>query len=189
MMKKLISFAVSASLAWSACALVLPSTCESALRRSLGSSASWRMERTLPDAKKTLVTEGEVVCTAGEGIVWKILKPFSRTISMNAGEMVFEDEDEGTTVKKLSELPHYEEIRKETDAFLAGDPKAFEGLFDAEVRFLEDGKWKITLLPGSGAVKKLVAKAELTGDRTLEKVLLESPDGGKSEITFKEKKR
>ena len=168
-----------------AAAMTIPSTCESALRRALDSDAAWRMERKLAGSTATLVSTGVVSCAAGRGIVWDVRHPFPSTATMTTNEMVFADED-GRRVKPLKDLPHYDDVRRETDAFLAGDPKAFDGAFTVETRFLDDGRWTLRFEPKVGDMKRLAESVEITGGATVDKAVLKSADGGVTTLVFTE---
>ena len=95
------------------------------MRKALSSSATWRMERTLPGSERKLVSSGTVNCRAGgSGIEWRTEKPFPSLVAMRKDMMVFEDED-GRREKAADDMPRYSDIRKATDAFAAGRLEAF----------------------------------------------------------------
>lgn len=169
-------------------ALVLPSVCESAFRRALDADATWRMERRLKGSDKTLVSTGMVSCAAKKGIIWDVRYPFPETISMTTNEMIIVNED-ARVVKSLSDLPHYERIRKACDAFLEGDDKAFDGMFEAETRFASNGVWSIVFKPSRRQIRRFLARVEVSGLETLSRVVIESGDGSSSLIEFKETAR
>lgn len=184
---KSIWIAAALAAALQAPAVVIPSTCESALRRAMNGDAAWRMERTIAGAVRPLVSTGLVHTVAGEGIVWDVRWPFESKITMTTNSMTFVDED-GTRVRALSEMSHYEDIRRETDKFLAGDPKAFDGAFKVETTFSADGKWKLVFIPEVRALRRVATSVELTGERTLEKAVMKSGDGSVTAITFTEER-
>lgn len=173
---------VAASCAWS---LVIPSSCESALRRALDADASWVMERRIAGSDRTLVSTGVVSCAAMRGVIWDVRHPFPETISMTTNSMSFADED-GVRVKQLSDLPHYADIRREADAFLSGDPKAFDGAVDVETRFGADGEWALTFKPSVRQMKRLLESVEVCGTDVVSRVVLKTADGGVSTIRFVE---
>ena len=185
-MKRLLALLAAVLCSSAASAITIPSSCESALRRALDADAAFRMERRLPDSTRTLVSTGIVSCAANRGIVWDVRHPFASSVTMTTNAMVFVDEDEGRRVKPLKELPHYEDLRKQTDSFLAGDPKAFDGVFSVTTRFTDEGGWILTLVPSSNAMKRLLTEVELHGDRTLDKAVIKSGDGGSATIVFTE---
>ena len=160
-----------------------------ALREALGSSADWRMERRLEGSTRPLVTSGVVDCVAGEGITWRVLSPFESSISMTTDSMIFADED-GERVKPLGDMPHYAEIRRRTDAFAAGDVKAFDGLFTLEAELAEDGEgWTVRMTPDVRAMRRLFSSIELSGSATLTNAVMRTGDGGVSRIEFSRRER
>lgn len=167
------------------CAALLAVTPEEALVNALDSSAEWTMERTIPGSDRVLRSSGRVDCRKGRGIVWKVLSPFESSVSMTTNSMVFAD-DEGTRVKPLSELPYYSDLRARTDAFAAGDKRAFKGLFDLESERSPDGGWKLVLKPEVSAMERLIREVEITGSAKLTNVVMRTGDGGKSVIAFRE---
>ena len=171
-----------------AISLLLATAPEAALRSALDSSADWTMERRLGERGRTLRSSGVVYCTAGLGIVWKVLEPFDTTITMTTNSMIFVDED-GKRVKPLADLPHYAEIRERTDAFAAGDRKAFDGMFRLEESCFADGGWKLKLKPEVKAMERLLREIEVSGADKPTNVVMRTGDGGCSTIRFKERVR
>lgn len=172
----------------SACAEALPVRCVEAFRRALDADAAWTLERRLAEAERTLVSTGLVSCAAGRGIVWDVRAPFPSVVQMTTNAMVFVDED-GRREKTLDDLPHYAEIRALTDAFVAGDEKAFDGVFELEAEAQAVDGWRIRLVPEVRAMRRLFASIELSGAETLTNVVLKSGDGGTSTIRFRELSR
>ena len=100
----------------------------SALQKAMDSDAEWTMARQLPGASRTLESRDTVSCRTGKGIVWAVKEPFESSVEMTPNAMIFTDED-GRREKSLGELPHDADIRKATDAFVAGNTNAFDGVF------------------------------------------------------------
>lgn len=180
-----LAAAVFSVFTFAAAAVELPPSCTDALRRALGSRAAWTMERRLPGSVRVLVSTGTVECTVGEGIVWKTLHPFPFSVSMTTNSMVFADEDT-RRVKPLSDLPHYAEIKRRTDAFARGDMNAFDGLFSLKVKNSPGGVWHLEFTPEIRAMRRLFSTVTLTGRETLTSAVLTTQDGGFSTIGFKE---
>lgn len=165
--------------------LVLAVSAVAALQKALDSNASWTMERRLSGSDRVLTSSGEVSCKAGVGIEWKVLRPFASSVSMTTNAMVFVDED-GRREKSLDELPHYEDIRKATDAFVAGNDKAFDGVFTVEEQRLPPDGWRLVLKPEISAMRRLVEAIELSGAALPTNAVLLSADGTRSVIRFRE---
>ena len=157
----------------------------SALRQAMDSRADWTMTRRLPGSSRTLESSGTVDCRIGRGIVWAVKEPFESSVEMTTNAMIFTDED-GRRVKSLGELPHYAEIRQATDAFVAGDTNAFDGVFSVTERRTADGGWTVTLVPEVSAMKRLFTSVELSGAALPTNAVMRTEGGGMSEIRFKE---
>jgi len=166
--------------------VLLAASALSALQTALDSSATWTMERRLPGTTRALVSSGTVDCKAGRGIVWSVKEPFESSVEMTTNAMVFVDED-GRRVKSLDELPHYADIRRATDAFVAGDRAAFDGVFDVAEETLPDGGWRLVLTPGIAGMKRLFTSIELTGAHLPTNAVMRTADGGVSTIRFQER--
>ena len=160
--------------------------CQTALRRALNGRAAWTMERTLGAGGRRLRSSGTVECVMNSGIVWRVTAPFASSVAMTTEAMVFED-DEETRVKPLSELPYYAEIRKRTDAFAAGDAKAFGGLFALASETLPEGGWRLVMKPEVKAMERLFTEIVLTGNSLPTNAVLKTADGGSSVIRFRER--
>lgn len=183
-MRFLCALACAAALAASA-ADEIPQTCVDALRKALGSSASWTMMRRLKGSSRDLVSTGVVDCVAGEGISWRVLYPFPSSVEMTADSMVFVDED-SRREKPLREMPHYAEIRSRTDAFARGDLSAFDGLFGLSASSGPDGGWTLVMKPEVRAMRRMIESVVLSGGRELTNAVLRTGDGGVSTVSFRE---
>lgn len=158
------------------------------MRRALVSSASWRMERKLPGSDRVLVSSGTVECRAGgSGIEWRTVKPFPSLVAMRKDKMVFEDED-GRREKEASDMPHYGDIRKATDAFASGSMDAVDDIFETEASMLPGGKWRVVFKPRIMAMRTLVESVEMCGGELPETATIRS-GGATSTIFFKAEKR
>ena len=161
--------------------------CQAALRRALNGQADWTMERTLGAGGRTLHSSGTVTCVMQSGIVWRVTAPFASSVAMTTEAMIFEDDEEETRVKPLAELPYYAEIRKKTDAFAAGDAKAFDGLFALTSETLPEGGWRLVMKPEVKAMERLFTEIVLTGNSLPTNAVLKTADGGASVIRFQER--
>jgi len=184
---KLVLIVAAFSLFSSAPEATVSKSCVEALKKSLNGCAAWTMERRIGKNGRVLRSSGNVECVAGSGIVWRVTAPFESSVAMTTNSMVFADED-GTRVKPLSELPHYAEIRTKTDAFAAGDVKAFDGLFELESTELPGGGWKLVMKPEVSAMERLFTEIELTGAELPTNAVLKTADGGSCAIRFRELK-
>ncbi len=168
-----------------AVAAELPAGAAAAFRRALDADAAWTLERRFAGSTRTLVSTGIVSCAVGRGIVWDVRHPFPSSVTMTTNAMVFVDE-EGRREKSLDDLPHYAEIRAMTDAFVAGNEKAFDGVFALAAEARDGGGWVMTLTPEVRAMRRLFASIELSGAATITNAVLKSEDGGSSVIRFTE---
>ena len=163
-------------------------TALSALQKAMDSGADWTMARRLPGSSRTLESRGTVDCRAGRGIVWTVSEPFPSSVEMSADAMVFADED-GRREKSLDDLPHYADIRKATDDFVAGNTNAFDGVFSFAERSTADGGWTVTLVPEVSAMKRLFTSVEISGAELPTNAVMKTEGGGMSVIRFKERPR
>ena len=168
--------------------ILVSATALSALQQAMDSRAEWTMSRRLPGSSRTLESRGTVDCRIGKGIVWTVKEPFESSVEMTTNAMIFTDED-GRRVKSLGELPHYADIRKATDAFVAGNTNAFDGVFTVEERRLPGGGWTVTLVPEVSAMRRLFTSVELSGATLPTNAVMKTGDGGQSVIRFKELSR
>lgn len=168
--------------------LMVFATALSALQKAMDSNAEWTMARQLPGSSRTLASSGTVSCRAGKGIVWTVKEPFESSVEMTTNAMAFTDED-GRREKSLGELPYYADIRKATDAFLAGNTNAFDGVFAVTEKSFADGGWTVSLVPEVSAMKRLFTSIEVSGTTLPTNAVMKTGDGGRSVIRFKEHPR
>ena len=168
--------------------LLVSTTALSSLQKAMGSDAEWTMARQLPGSSRTLESRGTVSCRTGKGIVWTVKEPFESSVEMTPNAMIFTDED-GRREKSLGDLPHYADIRKATDAFVAGNTNAFDGVFAVTEKSFAVGVWAVTLVPEVSAMKRLFTSVELSGAALPTNAVMKTGDGGQSVIRFKEHPR
>ncbi len=183
-MKRILILFLAACFSQIGLAVAIPSACEAALRRALDADAAFRMERRFPNMNRTLISTGVVSCATGRGIVWDVRHPFPSSVTMTTNAMIRVDDGLRTT-KALSELPHYDDLRRKTDAFAAGDAHAFDGLFDVTVKG-DDANWTLTLKPSARALRRLLAEVSVSGGETFDRAVLTAADGGVTTIIFTE---
>ena len=157
------------------------------MQRALDADAAWTMTKRMSRPALTLTSSGKVSCFAGRGIIWMSLHPFAQQIRMTRDAMTFVSELD-TVTKPLAELPHYGEVRRAVDAFLAGEAGPFSTLFAWSWKSAEKG-WVMTLEPKHPGMARLVQRARLEGDTTLERVRLVYASGDRVDLTFKESGR
>ena len=185
-MKRFLLVLVLLAVSGVAAALTIPSSCETALRRTLDADAEWRMERLLTGAARPLVSKGVVSCFMDRGIIWETRAPIASTATMTTNSVVFIDRH-GRQEKPLAELPHYATIRRQAEAFLAGDDKAFDEYFAVDTEMTDDGSWRLTFRPVSWQLKRFITDLVVTiTDARVTKVVIRSEKGGTSTITFRE---
>ena len=168
--------------------LMVFATALSALQKAMDSDAEWTMSRQLPGSSRAFESRGNVSCRIGKGIVWTVNEPFESSVEMTTDAMIFTDED-GRREKSLGDLPHYADIRKATDAFVAGNTNAFDGVFAVTERSFADGGWTVTLVPEVSAMKRLFTSVEVSGAALPTNAVMKTGDGGLSVIRFKERSR
>lgn len=183
-MKRMILL-LACGFALSSFAAELPVGASAAFRRALDADAAWTLARRFAGSERTLVSTGLVSCAVGRGIVWDVRHPFPASVTMTTNAMIFVDE-EGRREKSLDDLPHYAEIRAMTDAFVGGNEKAFDGVFDLAAEARNGGGWVMTLTPEIRAMRRLFTSIELSGAETITNVVLRTEDGGSSSIRFTE---
>ncbi len=163
-----------------------PSRFTSALRHALGANASWKMERILPGSTRPLLSTGTVECAVGKGIRWEALYPVPSLIEMTLDGMVFENEDE-RSVREADKLPHYTELCKAIDAFVAGDDDVFDGLVEIKTATVFDnGCWEASLEPKIREMRRIVTEIILSGATTPTGVVMRTSNGGLTTIRFTE---
>ena len=171
------------------CGMLLASSADgaalSARQKAMNSDAEWTMARQLPGASRTLESRGTVSCRTGRGIVWAVKEPFESSVEMTTNAMIFTDED-GRREKSLGELPHYADIRKATDAFVAGNTNAFDGVFAVTEKTFANGGWTVTLVPEVSAMKRLFTSVEVSGAALPTNAVMKTGDGGCCTIRFRE---
>lgn len=154
------------------------------IKGALDSSALWTMERRFTKDAAPIVASGRVDCKLGQEIVWTTLKPFDASVTMTTNQMIFTD-IEGTRVKNLADMPHYTDIRLMADSLASGDETAFRKMFEVEGEVSTQTVWKIVLKPKVKEIRYLFNRMELSGEKELKEVVMDTAKGGSTVIKFK----
>jgi hypothetical protein len=157
---------------------------ENALRRALDSDASWTSVKTAENSPLKIKSEGKVSCIKGGGIFWQMIKPVKSSITMEAGQMKFED-SKGVRTVAASEMPHYREIRKAVDGFFEGGSAPLEKLFKVKVDEHGEG-WRAVLVPKRRDIGYIVKSIVLSGAVTLDEAVFTFNSGEVSSFRFSE---
>ena len=179
---KVASFVAAVFCASLACASP-DSAFRSALARSLDADATWTMVKTFEDSPFKFRFEGMVSCASGKGVVWSMERPLRSRIVMSERGMAFSGDGKASRQVPTGELPHYREIKKAIDVFLAGGDISFEKLFDLSYAGTRD-KWSVRFVPKRLDMRRIIKSVCVSGAEKIENAEFCYASGEKAKIEF-----
>ena len=178
-----VAFFVAAFLCASFACASPDSAFKSALARSLDADATWTMVKTFEDSPFKFRFEGMVSCARGKGVVWSMERPLRSRIVMSERGMAFSGDGKGGKQVPTSELPHYQEIKKAIDVFLAGGDISFEKLFDLSYAGTRE-KWSVSFVPKRLDMRSIIKSVSVSGAEKIENVEFCYASGENAKIEF-----
>ena len=127
---------------------------------------------------KPLVSEGRFSVIRHQGARWITEKPFPSTLVLDAAGMHYESASASTEVSSGS-VPAVGRLGDFMQGVFAGDLKMLAGVFDLSVSGSDPVT--VTALPKAGGIDS-ISRIEITGRRSVEKILIVSASGDVTEL-------
>lgn len=150
-------------------------------------SGSFRQTRTIAQINRSFVSEGKFSVSAKE-IVWKTEKPFASELSISDSGIVQVNADGSSAQIASADNAIFGEVSKTLRAVFRGDFKAIEDRFEIFFDAAKSG-WRIGLRPHDSAFQKFLSTMILSGNRSLEKVVILDGDGNTLTYEFRKDAR
>ncbi len=137
--------------------------------------------RYLKGFKNPLKSEGRFLVSKSNGVVWQGLKPFpSMILVRNSGVIVNLDQKKNPV--KPNAKKSNAAMSKIMLAMLSGDQAEMGKYFKIQ-RSESNGIWTLQLQP-KGGMARVFSRVVVTGERYIQKVLMEEKSGDKTELNF-----
>ena len=135
-------------------------------------------KRRIAGFPKPLVSEGRFSVVRQQGARWITEKPFPSTLVLDAAGMHYESASSSSEVSSGS-VPAVGRLGDFMQGVFAGDLKMLAGVFDLSVSGSDPVT--VTALPKAGGIDS-ISRIEITGRRSVEKILIVSASGDVTEL-------
>jgi hypothetical protein len=125
---------------------------------------------------RDLVSKGQFVFSAKDGIWWNVLSPYPTTILMTEDRLVERSPDGKSSVLDASKNPAFKRFATILRAVFSGDltilGREFDLYYDAA-----GSSWRLGLVPHDPSMREIVASMEIDGDATVRSMKLREAGG------------
>lgn len=158
-----------------------------ALSSDTNVAGSFRQTRTIALIGRSFVSEG-TFSISPKSIVWKTEKPFASELAISDSGMVQVNSDGSSVQIASADNAIFGEVSKTMRAVFCGDFKAIEDRFEIFFESVKSG-WRIGLRPRDGEFRKFISTMVLSGNLSLEKVVIIDGDGNNLIYEFRKDAR
>lgn len=125
--------------------------------------ANFQQERHLKGFNQSLKSQGSLLYSKNEGIVWQQTAPFALTIIINDQSIRQKSPNLKEQVLNFQDNPTLHSFSTLLKALITLDEKALTQFFQLDFKDL-GSSWLLTLTPKQEPLDKIFSKIELTGD-------------------------
>ncbi len=141
--------------------------------------------KTLRGFKNKLLSRGEFLLARDQGVWWHTRQPFESTLVVTKTRL-FTRHPDGSThdLMDAQAEPGIKQVNELVFALLAADAGPLADKFYVLAQPVGAAGWSLTLTPRDTDIAKFIVRATLTGERDLQTVHIEEPNGDSTEIRF-----
>jgi hypothetical protein len=143
-------------------------------------------KRYLSGLEKPLESSGDFLFARGIGIEWHTVRPFDSRFVLTHDTMTQQDEGGEAVRISASDQPALTVVSRVFFALFALDYDALSQ--DFRMAGLENGKqpWQLLLLPKTAALRSVFKQATISGDATVQTVILDDANGDSTQIDLRD---
>ncbi|WP_295363436.1 outer membrane lipoprotein carrier protein LolA [Arenimonas sp.] len=140
----------------------------------------FEQDNQLQGFRHPLRSRGEFLLVRGRGLAWDTREPFASGTVIGARGIVASTPEGGERVLARADDPAQALLM----ALVGADLEALARSFDTHETLLDDGRWRLRLLPREPGLRNVFASVELAGDRHVREVRIEETGGDTTELRF-----
>lgn len=145
----------------------------------------FQQEKHVQGFRNPLRSAGRFVSAREYGVWWQTLKPFPSDVVLTRDRILTRQADGRSRVElDTQQQPALRAVNALMFALMGGDVEALAAHFDLQAGLLPDDHWRLVLIPKGGAVARAFQQVTLEGDRFVRQVLIEEPNGDRTQLTF-----
>lgn len=140
----------------------------------------FEQEKQLQGFRNPLRSRGQFLLVRGRGLAWDTREPFASSTVIGARGIVASTPEGGERVLARADDPAQDLLM----ALVGADLEALARSFDSHETLLDDGGWRLRLLPREPGLRSVFASVELAGDRHVREVRIEETGGDTTVLRF-----
>lgn len=159
-----------------------------AVRERLDSPALLRgqfaQSKSITGFKKPLLSNGDFLFWRDHGVIWHTKKPFDSMLTLTP--RVLASSQNGNTTMRMDTRnePTLATMNETLLALLAGDIDNLKQRFHLDGELSGAHKWTLRLIPKDKGMATVISQIELSGDRNVQRVVLQENNNDTSTILF-----
>lgn len=146
--------------------------------------AEFTQTKTLQALKRPLRTSGQLVFARGQGVLWRIEKPYQASYALSAERVTEVGPDGSRRVRAAREVPALAQVGRVFQAIFQGDIKGLEEHFEVTVSG-DAERWRVDLAP-KPALARFLKGISARGGRFLDLIEVEETQGDRTRIEFRD---
>ena len=146
--------------------------------------ADFVQTKTLQALKRPLKTSGKMVFARGQGVLWRIEKPYQASYALSADHVAEIGADGSRKVRLAREVPALAQVGRVFQAIFQGDLRGLEEHFAVTVSG-DAERWRVDLAP-KPALQRFIKGIVARGGRYLDLIEIEEAQGDRTRIEFRD---
>jgi hypothetical protein len=139
--------------------------------------------KTLVGLQRAVKSSGRFCVVAGQGILWRTLRPFPSDLRLTRDEIVESRDGVAATRMSAAQEPTVRMINDLLFSLLAGDMQRLTATFDVAAT-IDGSSWQATLAPKAAGMQRVIAGIELGGGEYVGHISIRETSGDRTAITF-----
>lgn len=151
------------------------------LKPSIGVTADFIQERTIPVLSRPLLSEGHISIPLDGEVVWAQDAPYAVVLKFTAEGMT-EISPDGR--EHVTENPMVSSMGQTFISLLSGDPATLSSHFIVNDAMADEVSWSMTLQPKDDLLRVAIQTIKISGRENIDAVTVFDTQGGNSHIAF-----
>ncbi len=133
--------------------------------------ADFQQTKHVSALSKPLVSQGQLIFSRSQGIIWQIRKPFPFIYILTNQGVVQYEEGKKPVFVTAAQQPVVHEFIELFLALFSGDAAVLEDRF--EIGYVSGKtKWQIELFPRNVSLRQFIASLQITGNKSIEEIVI-----------------
>ena len=147
--------------------------------------ASFEQEKTIQALSRPLRSSGTLLITKGEGIAWRVERPFPTDYILTADQMIMDDRQGSRQTISIKKQPQMGHVSQAFMSLYAGDLQSLSKWFSVYDYKAGATGWEVGLKPREKSLERMLISMCIQGKGAfIHQVVMHEPLGDSTTITF-----